>query len=177
MDPRGLAEWYSTSETSAIAGVSLRQLQWWDETDALVPVHHGKQRRYSPVDVVSAMVARELRRRQISSKKIRGALRKAQAAIRLALAEGQEAVMVIPYDSQGKGYTVHHVEVMNPDQLIAWMKVHGGCAAIAILDLVHELAEATTPRAGRRRPGPRPELSLPRQALLWPGEGPGNPHR
>ena len=35
---------YTSSEVSRIAGVSLRQLQWWDERKVVSPQHEGHKR-------------------------------------------------------------------------------------------------------------------------------------
>ena len=65
----------SSSEVARIAGVSLRQLQWWDEQKVVSPRHEGHRRVYSPEEVVEITVIAELRRKGFSLQKIRRVLR------------------------------------------------------------------------------------------------------
>src|SRR5712664_2549783 len=66
---------YSSSEVSSIAGVSLRQLQWWDERKVVSPRHEGHRRVYYSAEVVEITVIAELRRKGFSLQKIRRVLR------------------------------------------------------------------------------------------------------
>jgi DNA-binding transcriptional MerR regulator len=66
---------FTSSEVSNIAGVSLRQLQWWDERKVVSPRHEGHKRVYSPEEVVEITVIAELRRKGFSLQKIRRVLR------------------------------------------------------------------------------------------------------
>ncbi|MBM3811949.1 MAG: MerR family transcriptional regulator [Acidimicrobiia bacterium] len=65
----------SSSEVARIAGVSLRQLQWWDEQKVVSPRHEGHKRVYSPAEVLEITVIAELRRKGFSLQKIRRVLR------------------------------------------------------------------------------------------------------
>jgi DNA-binding transcriptional MerR regulator len=65
----------SSSEVARIAGVSLRQLQWWDEQKVVSPRHSGHRRVYAPAEVVEISVIAELRRKGFSLQKIRRVLR------------------------------------------------------------------------------------------------------
>jgi DNA-binding transcriptional MerR regulator len=66
---------YTSSEVSRIAGVSLRQLQWWDERKVVSPRHEGHKRVFSPDEVIEITVIAELRRKGFSLQKIRRVLR------------------------------------------------------------------------------------------------------
>jgi DNA-binding transcriptional MerR regulator len=66
---------YTSSDVSRIAGVSLRQLQWWDERKVVSPRHEGHKRVYHPEEVVEVSVIAELRRKGFSLQKIRRVLR------------------------------------------------------------------------------------------------------
>ncbi len=66
---------YASKEVAAIAGISLRQLQWWDERHVVSPRHVGHKRIYSPQDVLEITVIAELRRKGFSLQKIRRVLR------------------------------------------------------------------------------------------------------
>lgn len=65
----------SSTEVARIAGVSLRQLQWWDEQKVVSPRHEGHRRVYAPAEVVEIAVIAELRRKGFSLQKIRRVLR------------------------------------------------------------------------------------------------------
>ncbi len=66
---------YASSDVSEIAGVSLRQLQWWDERKVVSPRHEGHKRVYAAEEVVEITVIAELRRKGFSLQKIRRVLR------------------------------------------------------------------------------------------------------
>jgi DNA-binding transcriptional MerR regulator len=69
---------HSSTEVARIAGVSLRQLQWWDEQKVVSPRHEGHRRVYSAADVIEVTVIAELRRKGFSLQKIRRVLRSLQ---------------------------------------------------------------------------------------------------
>src|SRR5258707_11387502 len=83
---------YSSSEVSGIAGVSLRQLQWWDERKVVSPRHEGHRRIYLASEVVEITVIAELRRKGFSLQKIRRVLRFLQKEMGRRLAEVMGAV-------------------------------------------------------------------------------------
>src|SRR5580658_4393575 len=68
-------EGYNSSEVSRICGVSLRQLQWWDERNVVSPRQDGHKRVYRAEEVVEISVIAELRRKGFSLQKIRRVLR------------------------------------------------------------------------------------------------------
>ena len=68
-------ERYTSNEVSRISGVSLRQLQWWDERKVVSPRQDGHKRVYMPQEVVEISVIAELRRKGFSLQKIRRVLR------------------------------------------------------------------------------------------------------
>src|SRR5438270_10108373 len=78
---------YSSSEVSDVAGVSLRQLQWWDERKVVSPRHEGHRRVYYPAEVIEITVIAELRRKGFSLQKIRRVLRFLQREMGKRLAE------------------------------------------------------------------------------------------
>jgi len=65
------AQGYNSSEVARICGVSLRQLQWWDERNVVSPRQDGHKRIYLPEEVVEISVIAELRRKGFSLQKIR----------------------------------------------------------------------------------------------------------
>jgi DNA-binding transcriptional MerR regulator len=66
---------FTSKQVATIAGISLRQLQWWDERNVVSPRHLGHKRIYSPQDVLEITVIAELRRKGFSLQKIRRVLR------------------------------------------------------------------------------------------------------
>lgn len=69
------SETYSSLDVSNMTGVSLRQLQWWDEQGVVSPVQRGHRRIYQLHEVVEVALITELRRKGISLQKIRRVLR------------------------------------------------------------------------------------------------------
>jgi DNA-binding transcriptional MerR regulator len=80
-------ETFSSSEVSRISGVSLRQLQWWDERNVVSPRHDGHRRVYSASEVIEITVIAELRRKGFSLQKIRRVLRFLQREMNKGLAD------------------------------------------------------------------------------------------
>lgn len=78
---------FSSSDVSRISGVSLRQLQWWDERSVVSPRHDGHRRVYLPSEVVEVTVIAELRRKGFSLQKIRRVLRYLQREMGKRLSE------------------------------------------------------------------------------------------
>src|ERR1700688_2111434 len=68
-------ERYTSGDVARIAGVSLRQLQWWDERNVVSPRQEGHRRVYLPQEVVEVSVIAELRTKGFSLQKIRRVLR------------------------------------------------------------------------------------------------------
>lgn len=66
---------YSSADVSRLSGVSLRQLQWWDERKVVSPRHEGHRRLYLGPDVIEVAIIAELRRKGFSLQKIRRVLR------------------------------------------------------------------------------------------------------
>jgi DNA-binding transcriptional MerR regulator len=62
---------FSSSDVCRMAGVTLRQLQWWDERGILSPQQEGRRRLYASSGAIAMMVIAELRRKGVSLQKIR----------------------------------------------------------------------------------------------------------
>jgi DNA-binding transcriptional MerR regulator len=69
------AKGYNSSDVARLCGVSLRQLQWWDERSVVSPRQDGHKRIYMLEEVVEISVIAELRRKGFSLQKIRRVLR------------------------------------------------------------------------------------------------------
>ena len=57
-----------------MTGVSLRQLQWWDEQGVVSPIQRGHRRMYQLHEVIEVSLITELRAKGISLQKIRRVL-------------------------------------------------------------------------------------------------------
>src|SRR5581483_10589567 len=66
---------FTSTHVARICGVSLRQLQWWDERNVVSPRQDGHKRVYLPQEVLEVSVIAELRRKGFSLQKIRRVLR------------------------------------------------------------------------------------------------------
>jgi DNA-binding transcriptional MerR regulator len=72
--PLSPGEYYSSNQVSKITGVSLRQLQWWDEQGVVSPVQRGHRRMYQIHEVIEVSLITEFRAKGISLRKIRKVL-------------------------------------------------------------------------------------------------------
>ncbi len=93
---------YNSTEVARIAGVSLRQLQWWDERNVVSPRQDGHKRIYMPEEVVEISVIAELRRKGFSLQKIRRVLRFLQKDMGKRLNEALSASSEVHLLTDGK---------------------------------------------------------------------------
>ena len=93
---------YNSSEVARICGVSLRQLQWWDERSVVSPRQDGHKRVYMPEEVVEISVIAELRRKGFSLQKIRRVLRFLQKDMGKRLSDALSMTSEVPLLTDGK---------------------------------------------------------------------------
>src|SRR6266481_3677035 len=93
---------YASSDVARISGVSLRQLQWWDEQHVVSPRHDGHKRVYLPNEVIEVTVIAELRRKGFCLQKIRRVLRFLQREMGKRLAEVLQAASELHLVTDGK---------------------------------------------------------------------------
>src|SRR5215210_5887501 len=93
---------FASSDVARISGVSLRQLQWWDEQNVVSPRHDGHKRIYLPQEVIEVSVIAELRRKGFSLQKIRRVLRYLQREMGKRLAEVLEGEADLHLVTDGK---------------------------------------------------------------------------
>jgi DNA-binding transcriptional MerR regulator len=80
-DPRGESGFagatkeFGSGEVVKLAGVAARQLQWWDEHKVVSPRHEGHKRVYTQQEALEVVTIAELRRKGLSLRAIRPALR------------------------------------------------------------------------------------------------------
>lgn len=97
---------FLTGEVARFAGVTLRQLQWWDEKAVISPRQSGHRRIYSESEALQLSIIGELRRRNLSLRVIR----KHGKTLRLAVASGVPYLLVTEKSMQrcfGPGEVVH----------------------------------------------------------------------
>jgi DNA-binding transcriptional MerR regulator len=69
-----------------LTGITLRQLQWWDERGVVVPARKGHRRLYSMEDLAEVAVICQLRRKGFSLQRVRKVMRFLQREIGKRLA-------------------------------------------------------------------------------------------
>ncbi len=82
-----MKEHFTSREVVALTGITLRQLQWWDERRIVVPAREGHRRLYSNEDLAEVAVICELRRRGFSLQRVRKVMRFLQREFSKRLAE------------------------------------------------------------------------------------------
>src|SRR5512132_2889045 len=66
---------FLSADVARLAGISLRQLQWWDERKLVSPRQEGHRRVYVPEQALEILTVSVLRRKGVSLQKIRRILR------------------------------------------------------------------------------------------------------
>ena len=111
-------ERYTSGDVARIAGVSLRQLQWWDERNVVSPRQEGHRRVYLPHEVVEVSVIAELRAKGFSLQKIRRVLKFLQKEMGRRLADAVAENSDIHLITDGKNIYLED----QPDRIIDVMK-------------------------------------------------------
>ena len=78
---------FTSRRVAELTGISLRQLQWWDECGIVVPERDGHRRIYSLDDLAEIAVICELRERGFSLQRIRRVIRFLQRELGRRLVE------------------------------------------------------------------------------------------
>jgi DNA-binding transcriptional MerR regulator len=111
-------ERYTSGDVARIAGVSLRQLQWWDERNVVSPRQEGHRRVYLPNEVVEVSVIAELRAKGFSLQKIRRVLRFLQQEMGKRLSDAVASNSDVHLVTDGK-----HIYLEDqPDRVIEVLK-------------------------------------------------------
>ena len=109
---------FNSSEVARICGVSLRQLQWWDERSVVSPRQDGHKRIYMTEEVVEISVIAELRRKGFSLQKIRRVLRFLQRDMGKRLSEAISASSDVHLITDGKSIYLEEA----PNRIIDLLK-------------------------------------------------------
>jgi DNA-binding transcriptional MerR regulator len=78
---------FTSRDVVRLTGISLRQLQWWDERGIVVPAREGHSRIYALDDLTEVSIICELRLRGFSLQKIRRVIRFLQRELGRRLVE------------------------------------------------------------------------------------------
>jgi DNA-binding transcriptional MerR regulator len=140
------AQGFNSSEVARICGVSLRQLQWWDERNVVSPRQDGHKRIYMPQEVVEISVIAELRRKGFSLQKIRRVLRFLQKDMGKRLSEALQGDSDIHLLTDGKSIYLEDA----PSRIIDLLKsARQPMFLVCVTDQVKRLSAATE-RAERK---------------------------
>lgn len=134
------AEGFNSSDVAHICGVSLRQLQWWDERSVVSPRQDGHKRIYSKEEVVEISVIAELRRKGFSLQKIRRVLRFLQKDMGKRLGEALDSASEIHLLTDGKSIYLEEA----PNRIINLLKnARQPMFLVCVTDQVKRLTAAT----------------------------------
>ena len=150
--PAAEGEGYNSSEVSRICGVSLRQLQWWDERNVVSPRQDGHKRVYMREEVVEISVIAELRRKGFSLQKIRRVLRFLQKDMGKRLSEAISSTAEVHLLTDGK--TIYLEDA--PNRIIDLLKnARQPMFLVSVTDQVKRLAAATERKPAKSENGPQ----------------------
>lgn len=113
-----LGQSFNSTEVARICGVSLRQLQWWDERNVVSPRQDGHKRVYLTEEVVEISVIAELRRKGFSLQKIRRVLRFLERDLGKRLSEALENSSDVHLLTDGKSIYLEET----PNRIIDLLK-------------------------------------------------------
>ena len=82
-----MVQQFTSREVVELTGITLRQLQWWDERGIVVPSRDGHRRVYSMEDLAEVAVICELRDRGFSLQRVRKVVRFLQREFSKRLAD------------------------------------------------------------------------------------------
>jgi DNA-binding transcriptional MerR regulator len=140
------AQGFNSSDVARICGVSLRQLQWWDERNVVSPRQDGHKRIYMPEEVVEISVIAELRRKGFSLQRIRRVLRFLQKDMGKRLSEALQASSDVHLLTDGKSIYLEDA----PNRIIDLMKnARQPMFLVCVTDQVRRLTSAAERKPAR----------------------------
>ena|SRR5262249_15532044 len=143
-------EGYNSSDVARICGVSLRQLQWWDERNVVSPRQDGHKRIYMREEVVEISVIAELRRKGFSLQKIRRVLRFLQKDMGKRLSEALAASADVHLLTDGKSIYLEDA----PNRIIDLLKTaRQPMFLVCVTDQVKRLTAPTDRKPARSETG------------------------
>src|ERR1700683_3326205 len=141
---------YNSSEVARICGVSLRQLQWWDERHVVSPRQAGHKRVYMKEEVLEISVIAELRRKKFSLQKIRRVLRFLQKDMGQRLSDALASSSAVHLLTDGKSIYLEET----PDRIIDLLKnARQPMFLVSVSDQVKRLNAASERKPARSENG------------------------
>lgn len=141
---------YNSTEVARICGVSLRQLQWWDERSVVSPRQDGHKRVYMTEEVVEISVIAELRRKGFSLQKIRRVLRFLQKDMGKRLSDALASSSDVHLLTDGKSIYLEEA----PDRIIDLLKnAKQPMFLVSVSDQVRRLSAAAERKPTRSESG------------------------
>ncbi len=141
---------YNSSDVARLCGVSLRQLQWWDERNVVSPRQDGHKRIYSQAEVVEISVIAELRRKGFSLQKIRRVLRFLQKDVNKRLSDAIASANDVHLLTDGK--TIYLEEA--PNRIIDLLKnARQPMFLVCVTDQVKRLSAGAERKPARSETG------------------------
>jgi len=130
---------YTSTDVARICGVSLRQLQWWDERSVVSPRQDGHKRVYLAPEVLEVSVIAELRRKGFSLQKIRRVLRFLQKDMGKRLSHALQSESETHLLTDGKSIYLEEA----PDRIIDLLKnARQPMFLVCVSDQVRRLSQA-----------------------------------
>src|SRR5450631_3744158 len=144
------AQGYNSSDVARICGVSLRQLQWWDERNVVSPRQDGHKRIYMAEEVVEISVIAELRRKGFSLQKIRRVLRFLQKDMGKRLSEALAGSSDVHLLTDGKSIYLEEA----PNRIIDLLKnARQPMFLVCVTDQVKRLSMAVEKKHAKSESG------------------------
>ena len=141
---------YTSSDVSRICGVSLRQLQWWDERKVVSPGQDGHKRVYMTEEVVEISVIAELRRKGFSLQKIRRIVRFLKKDTGKRLSEALSSTSDVHLLTDGKSIYLEEA----PNRIIDLLKnARQPMFLVCVTDQARRLSAAAERRPTRSETG------------------------
>src|SRR6202165_208608 len=138
---------FTSREIVALTGITLRQLQWWDERRIVVPAREGHRRLYSTEDLTEVAVICELRRKGFSLQRVRKVVRFLQREFSKRLAETVSGSSSYHLLTDGRSLYLE----TSPQQIVDILKnSRQPMFAICLSDTVRQVRAVVS---GRKRPG------------------------
>jgi DNA-binding transcriptional MerR regulator len=141
---------FNSSDVARICGVSLRQLQWWDERNVVSPRQDGHKRVYMAEEVVEISVIAELRRKGFSLQKIRRVLRFLQKDMGKRLSDALAASSDVHLITDGKSIYLEDA----PNRIIDLLKnARQPMFLVCVTDQVKRLTAASERKPAKSESG------------------------
>lgn len=130
-----------------MAGITPRQLQWWDERGVVVPAREGHRRLYSMEDLAEIAVICQLRRKGFSLQRVRKVMRFLQREFGKRLAETVSSASEYHLLTDGRSLYLE----TSPQQIVDILRnARQPMLAVCLSDAVREVcAEIRARKTGR----------------------------